>query len=249
MRVTYIYHSGFAVEAGGALIVIDYYRDPASVLPRLLDRAGEDCTVIFAVSHHHDDHFNPDIFKFASCRRCRYILSDDIPAATVPQGIEATMVRPGTDATVGPVRVRAFGSTDAGVSFLFDVGGRRIFHSGDLNDWHWQDESTHDEVAEADAAFDAEVARVAEVAPAVDLMMMAVDPRMGSDFPRGARKIVRAVDVGFFIPMHYWGRPAEACDFTAYANPDRGRYICLSTPGETAVIDFGRSDYSITPIK
>ncbi|MCM1517665.1 MAG: MBL fold metallo-hydrolase [Pseudoflavonifractor sp.] len=249
MRVTYIYHSGFAVEAGDTLIVIDYYRDPASVLPRLMESWGSGRSVIFAVSHHHADHFNTEIFKFASRRGCRYVLSDDIPVTAVPSGADVTFVRPGSDVVAGSVRVRAFGSTDAGVSLLFETDGRRVFHSGDLNDWHWQDESTPDEVAEADSAFDAEVARVAKAAPRIDVMMMAVDPRMGTDFPRGARKMVRMINVGFFIPMHYWERPAEACDFKSYANPDRGRYICLSAPGESAVIDFDRREYEITQLK
>ena len=43
----------------------------------------------------------------------------------------------------GDIKVKAYGSTDAGVSFLVTTsGGRKIFHAGDLNDWHWQDDSS-----------------------------------------------------------------------------------------------------------
>ena len=38
------------------------------------------------------------------------------------------------------VKIKAFGSTDIGISFLVSVDGVDIFHAGDLNWWHWWDE-------------------------------------------------------------------------------------------------------------
>lgn len=40
------------------------------------------------------------------------------------------------------LRVHAFGSTDVGISFLVEAEGKKIFHAGDLNNWHWMDESS-----------------------------------------------------------------------------------------------------------
>lgn len=245
MRITYIFHSGFAVETSDALLVIDCWRDPAGVVRRLSRDTGVGRPLVFAVTHRHHDHFNPAIFDYATDAPCRYILSDDIPADDVPPGLNVTWVHPGSQAQVAALGVEAFGSTDVGVSLMFSVGGRLLFHSGDLNDWHWQQESTQAEVDAADRAFDADVAAIAAGYPRVDVMMMAVDPRMGDDFPRGARKMVRAIKVGFFFPMHFWERPAEACDFPLYANPAQGRYICLSRPGETAEIDFTTGRYKV----
>ena len=44
MRLTYIYHSGFAIEADGFAILIDYYRDTPEfyVHRHFLKRPGKD---------------------------------------------------------------------------------------------------------------------------------------------------------------------------------------------------------------
>ena len=60
MRLVYIYHSGFALEADGFSILIDYFKDsdpdPAKgyVRSELLKRAG---TLYILASHFHPDHF------------------------------------------------------------------------------------------------------------------------------------------------------------------------------------------------
>ena len=70
--------------------------------------------------------------------------------------------------------------------------------------------------------------------------MFPADPRLGTDFWTGAYVFVRRFDVGIFVPMHFTlaEQPdsqldyiAQATDFRAYANPDRGRYVALTTPG------------------
>ena len=67
MRLVYIYHSGFVVEAEGFSILIDYFKDtnpdPAKGFVRgeLLKRPG---TLYVLASHFHPDHFNPDVLKW-----------------------------------------------------------------------------------------------------------------------------------------------------------------------------------------
>ena len=67
MRLVYIYHSGFALEADGFSILIDYFKDsdpdPAKgyVRSELLKRAG---TLYILASHFHPDHF---LQKQSSC--------------------------------------------------------------------------------------------------------------------------------------------------------------------------------------
>lgn len=55
------------------------------------------------------------------------------------------------------IRIEAFGSTDVGISFLIDLQGIRLFHAGDLNNWHWSEESTPQEIRKAEGDFLAEV--------------------------------------------------------------------------------------------
>ena len=37
--------------------------------------------------------------------------------------------------------MRTLKSTDEGVAFLIRIGERIIYHAGDLNWWHWEEES------------------------------------------------------------------------------------------------------------
>ena len=55
------------------------------------------------------------------------------------------------------IRIEAFGSTDVGISFLIDLQGVRLFHAGDLNNWHWSEESTPQEIRKAEGDFLAEI--------------------------------------------------------------------------------------------
>lgn len=76
MKLTYIFHSGFALETENCMLVFDYWLDPAHVIDGLLK-----CNkpmYVFA-SHFHEDHFNRDIFTWKSIKPdITYLLSKDI---------------------------------------------------------------------------------------------------------------------------------------------------------------------------
>ena len=76
MQLTYIFHSGFALETDRCILVFDYWMDPAGVMPRLLQSPKP--LYVFS-SHFHEDHFNRDIFFWRTRKaKVRYILSKDI---------------------------------------------------------------------------------------------------------------------------------------------------------------------------
>ena len=78
MRLTYIYHSGFAIEADEFAILIDYYRDTPEfyVHRHFLKRPGR---LYILSSHAHPDHFNPEILSWKPERPdIRYILSEGV---------------------------------------------------------------------------------------------------------------------------------------------------------------------------
>ena len=72
MRLTYIYHSGFAIEADEFAILIDYYKDTGRspekgfVHEKLLNRAG---TLYILSSHFHPDHFNPEVLRWKTYKK------------------------------------------------------------------------------------------------------------------------------------------------------------------------------------
>lgn len=71
MKITYLDHSGFAVDLGDKLLIFDYYRGelPAGTSDRKL--------YVFS-SHAHYDHFQKKIFTWSRDRDVTYILSKDI---------------------------------------------------------------------------------------------------------------------------------------------------------------------------
>lgn len=237
-KVTFLDHSGFAVVTPTAIAVFDYYRDPAKALEKVL-RENKDLPVVFFVSHHHPDHFNPAIFNLAQDRERCYVLSNDIFSKVVHDNLAVAWMSPGDvqEGLPGNLTVRAFGSTDAGVSYLVTLpDGRKIFHAGDLNYWHWNEESTVDEVKKAYGQFVHHITRLQEVAPDIDLAFFPVDPRLGQDFADGARLFLENINVKYFIPMHFWGAYKSACEFEQYST-DNTESFCLHVPGESVELN------------
>lgn len=213
MNIYYLYNSGFTVELRGDALIFDYYRGaPAKPwrIPVGKDPVSYDNIYVFA-SHAHGDHFNRVIFDWLSERDdIRYVLSDDIkPAVKAPiTGKDGkgtvTYLGSGDSVRVGSLDIRAFGSTDAGVSFhVTDEGGTSLFHAGDFNYWHWSDESTPGEVADAYTMFAGILETIKEGIKKLDIAFFPVDPRMGGDYYRGAILFCEAMKPDIFIPMHF----------------------------------------------
>ena len=227
MRLTYIYHSGFAIEADGYAILIDYFKDTGKtpgtgfVHDELLHRPG---TLYILSSHFHPDHFNPEVLEWKKIKKdIKYIFSKDILKRRRAKPEDALYLKKGDVFEDENIRIRAFGSTDVGISFLIDSEGKKLFHAGDLNNWHWKDESTPAEVGKAEGDYLHELNTLA---------MFPVDPRIGTDFMRGAQQFVDRIKTDVLVPMHFWERPAEVMAFGPYAESKGCRYILLSVPGE-----------------
>lgn len=211
MKLTYIYHSGFALETGSCIVLIDYYQDPAGVVPSLLD-SGKPVYVL--ASHFHPDHFNPEILEWKKrdgcC--CTYLLSKDILRHRRARKEEGYWMVKGEVYADRNLSVRAFGSTDSGISFLIEAEGERIFHAGDLNNWHWSDESTPEEAAHAEAMYLGELKDIRKETKEVDVALFPVDARIGSDYMRGARQFVEQIQTRLFVPMHFTAHGAESTE-------------------------------------
>lgn len=237
-RVTFLDYSGFIVATDDVIMVFDYYRDPAHALHRVLEQ-NPDKPVVFFVTHHHPDHFNKSIYELAQNHKRTYVLSNDVYPQNVPDTLAVAGMSKGDviENLPGGLTVKAYGSTDDGVSFLVTTkSGEKIFHAGDLNDWHWQDESSMREVEEADERFRVIVNRIASEVNEMDIVFFPVDVRLGSDFARGAREFLNTIKVRDFFPMHFSGDYHKACDFTSYEVPGTTCH-CMHTPGESIELD------------
>lgn len=229
LTITYLNHSGFMAAVGDVLVIMDYYpgdqRDPG--MPGVLDDRSLDHyeQVVFFASHGHADHFDPAIYQWARDSRVSYVLGYDIPQPHL-----GTRLAPGEKAVLGQVSAEAYGSTDAGVSFLIEVGGYTLFHAGDLNLWHWREESTIHEIERAERDFYTAV-RPLEGRD-IDVAFFPVDPRQGNLYDAGANYFVMAVKPHVLIPMHWQGRSDVALEYARKTRTRRVDVIALVNRGE-----------------
>ncbi len=196
MKVTFILHSGYFVELDSCCLLFDYYQGE---IPR-----SQKPLYVFA-SHHHEDHFSPEVFKEARPgRQVHFILSNDIFQSRVPEELrEVTLfVKPYETYELEGLRLATLKSTDDGVAFLIECESRRFYHAGDLNCWVWEGAPKwqNDQMKEA---YKNEL-KLLE-GKAIDVAFVPLDPRQDADFDLGMRYFFEAAGAEHVFPMHMWG--------------------------------------------
>nr|WP_122012203.1 MBL fold metallo-hydrolase [Maliibacterium massiliense] len=243
-HITYLYHSGFAVETEHHFLVFDYYLDE---VPRGKRRCIDEGVITAAdlpqekqvtvfVSHNHGDHFNPVIFKWRKEHpHVEYVAASDVRTRS-----KCVRMAPYEHIDLGGLGIDTYGSTDAGVSFAVQADGLSLFHAGDLNLWHWIEESTPEEVKWAKRAFLKELEHLKGVH--FDVAFFPVDPRMGRGHDAGAAHFARTLKPALIIPMHFEDKIATGTAFAdkmmragqlAWAPEMRGDY-CDFDPDDLA---------------
>jgi L-ascorbate metabolism protein UlaG (beta-lactamase superfamily) len=206
-KVYYIYHSGFVIKTKNHFLVFDYYKDPIEsyVTNRNLNvlspeniKAMENMFVFS--SHSHADHFNSEILNWQAYNgNIRYILSKDIKLDESKENY--TFIEQNQEKSLEDVYVKAYGSTDIGISFLVKVDGLTIFHAGDLNWWHWKEDS-NDEQLVAEKSFKAHIEKLKEE-KSIDIAFFPVDPRLEEFYYIGGEYFAKEIQPKLLIPMHF----------------------------------------------
>ena len=174
---------------------LDYYEgtmpefDPAKKL------------LVFA-SHSHPDHFNREILKLADVYPdVEYIFPKDIRIAKKEQRESEHFMRKRDEITVGDTKVKSLRSTDEGVAFLVRCEDRIIYHAGDLNWWHWEEEDdAYNRMMRGDYQKEIETL----VGEKIDLAFVVLDPRQEEQFYWGFDWYMRHTDTKIVFPMHMW---------------------------------------------
>ena len=234
MKLTYLYNSGFVFEGEHFMMILDYYKDAEEgfVFQKITSYPGR----IYVLSTHwHPDHFNPEVLQWRKTRSdIRYIFSRDILKKRWWTNFrDVAFLLKGQVWEDDNVRVQAFGSTDVGSSFLVEVEGKKIFHAGDLNFWHWSEVSTPKEIQLSERHFLQEVALLAEKTTQLDLAMFPVDPRQGKDYMLGAQMFVDRIHADVFVPMHFGTDYEKIEAFRESAQAADCRFIEWKARGET----------------
>lgn len=213
----YLLQSGWLIEVDHYLLLIDYWKGQ---LPATLFNTAKPLIVL--ASHAHRDHFSPAVFTLAEQRdNVTYLLSDDI--ADYPDGIRIHNMSEGDCIELQGLSVKAYGSTDEGVSFLIRMPDVCLFHAGDYNLWHWPAESTEEEIAEAEHHFYRILGDMERDKALPRVVFFPVDSRQKGDYDRGAREFAERIRPEVFLPMHYfsdWHSPEPFCRWAAQEMPE-----------------------------
>jgi len=236
MKLTYIYHSGFVIEGKACTILIDFFKDTdrngkGKVYDYFLKRPGK---LYVLASHFHPDHFNRNILRWKDKRDdITYIFSDDILQNNRAKAEDAVYLSKFETYQDEMIRVKTYGSTDIGVSFLIEVEDKTIFHAGDLNNWHWREESTREESDEYELHFQRELEDITKEVKCVDVAMFPVDPRLGKDYMLGAEQFLDKIKVGLFVPMHFGNEYEKANAFKNYSKGKDSCFFEITEKGES----------------
>ncbi|MBZ9622370.1 MBL fold metallo-hydrolase [Clostridium sp. FP2] len=206
-KIYYIYHSGFAIKTENHFLIFDYYKEPIenddthkpSVLLSSENIKQMKNMVVFA-SHSHEDHFNSSILEWENYNsNIKYIFSSDI---TINKNKPSyNFIEEGEERTFDDLYVKAYGSTDIGISFLVKVDGLTIFHAGDLNLWRWKEDSL-EEQSLAESSFKAHIDKLSEE-KSIDIAFFPVDPRLQEAYYVGGEYFAKKIQPKLLIPMHF----------------------------------------------
>lgn len=206
-KIHYIYHSGFTLETDNAFLIFDYYKHPDSneylankdvLTPENLKSKKK---VFIFSSHSHGDHFNPEILKWQQYNNnTEYILSSDIEIKYMRPNY--TIISEGEEKSIKDIYVKAYGSTDIGISFLVKIDGLTIFHAGDLNWWHWKEDSLEERKL-AEKAFKENISIIKAQQNNIDIAFFPVDSRLEEFYYVGGEHFIKELHPKILIPMHF----------------------------------------------
>jgi len=244
LKIIYHYHSGFSVQVGGTLLIFDYWEGEnrsLSEVGRINSKFLSAFEKIYVfISHAHPDHLDPVVYMWEKeGLPVTYIVADDMPVGTRGKRAKPGQIRRLSE----HVTVKAFESTDLGVAFLVEAYGVNIFHAGDLNLWHWRQESTLREIEAAEKAFYQAMEPIRS--ERIDVAMFPVDPRQGMMYDAGANHFVLTIKPRVFIPMHWQDRDEVAIDFARRARNSSTEVLALTRPGVVANLTFSSAGLDI----
>lgn len=208
MKVIYLNHSGFLLEAENCCFLFDYFKGE---IPNL-DRFHQ---IFVFVSHWHADHYNQDIFKLLQkYKTITYVLDEKVKVP--PDILQNTSIEKGTflfvkadntyelkDTDGNELKIITLHSTDIGVAFYLEYLGKCFYHAGDLNLWVWKEESVaynHN----MKANFDRQMKKLK--GKHIDVAFVPLDPRQEDGYAAGMLSLLQTADISTIFPMHFWGK-------------------------------------------
>ena len=233
MKVTYIYHSCYALDFDDCCVMIDFYKDaPDGWVKNHLSSLKKPLYVL--CTHSHADHFNKEVITWKeSVANIHYIFSEELLQSKQTHIDDAVYLKKTETYSDERITIQAFGSTDIGGSFLIKKEGKNIFHAGDLNNWHWNEEVSKAEALSYENNYLCELELLAENVEHLYLAMFPVDPRLGKDYMCGAKQFVSRIGTDYFLSMHFGEQYDKANAFQPFAAEHKCKFLTLSHQGQS----------------
>ena len=232
VRVTYVYHSCFVLEMGGATLLFDYpggYGGQEGT--HLVETMVKGADLWSFSSHAHGDHFSRAVFDLKdTAKKARFILSSDI--STGKNDGLITHISADERVTVDGIKVSALKSNDEGVAFIIEHKGVKAYFGGDLANWNWPEESTPEEMEVVETYFASVVERL--VKEKVHIAFSNADTRL-ENWAGGAQLANRLMPA-LFVPMHLFGNAGALKRFAPKLDPKVNAFIYKKT-GDSITIE------------
>lgn len=214
MIITYLYHSGFAVELDKHVLLFDYYTGEGKNHTKQsweLPAWDKEKQICVFVSHKHHDHFDMNVFKLAEIYpKLHFFLGSDVKLSEkylerngVLVSVKEKLTNLGKNRQLeyNDIAIETLRSTDAGVAFLVYAEGKYFYHAGDLNWWHWEEESVlYNENMER--AYRKEIDMLE--GRHFHVAFVPLDPRLGDAYRYGMDYFCSKVTSDYIFPMHMW---------------------------------------------
>ena len=200
MKITYLYHSGFAVETEQRVLVFDYYTQGATY-DNFDPKKYEGKPIYVFSSHCHEDHSDWRMYTWQE-DVTKYILSSDIRPDRELGG-KLLRTEPHQSFELDGMHIETLESNDEGVAYLVKADGKTIYHAGDLAWWHWNGDrpSANEAIKES---YQREIDRMK--GEKIDVAFVPADLRLEDKYSWTAKYFMDAVGADVLFPMHFWRR-------------------------------------------
>ncbi len=204
--IWHIYHSGIVIfnKKSKSMHIFDYYMDPDQILPDIIYNSNNLKTINIYVSHGHHDHYNPEIFNWElNDYQTNFILSKDLKDKVqynLKNNKNIYFIKNGEELSLKNLYIRAYPSTDLGISIYLKEDQGTIFYGGDLNWWDWENFNQEEKLRE-EKDFKNAVAEIKN--KNINIACLAMDPRLKESFHLAVEYFNSTVEPQFLVPLHF----------------------------------------------